>query len=112
MKKTEKKAKATKAPKKPRGGAPEGAGPVANPSPAKERAAGTRSAPRETKVGRLRASLAEGPKTAAQLLEATGYDLRNLRTAIQILGNPKRTKEPVEIERVGKDTYRLKKGGA
>ena len=109
MEKTEKKAKA---PKKPRSGAPEGAGAVADPSPAKEAAAGTGSAPRDTKVGRLRAALAEGPKTVQQLLEATGYDLRNLRVAIGPLGNPKRTKEPVEIERVDKDTYRLKKGGA
>ncbi len=53
----------------------------------------TRKPTGETKFGKLRAALtARKESTAEELMKATGFDARNLKTAISILRNPKRSK--------------------
>jgi len=66
----------------------------------------------EGKCAKLRALLASGEKTftVAQMMKASGFDERNVRTAMSILRNPKRTKETIEAEYDrGKKTYTLSK---
>ena len=49
----------------------------------------------EGKYARLRALLLSGKKTfaAEEMMQASGFDERNLKTALTILRNPKRTKD-------------------
>ncbi len=52
----------------------------------------------ETKVGLLRSALKEKPEwTRGELIERTGFDEKNLKTAINLLKNPKRTRDPFVI---------------
>jgi len=64
------------------------------------------------KCAKLRALLASGEKTftVVQMMKASGFDERNVRTAMSILRNPKRTKEIIEAEYdKEKKTYTLSK---
>ena len=49
----------------------------------------------EGKYARLRALLLSGKKTftAEEMMQASGFDERNLKTALTILRNPERTKD-------------------
>lgn len=58
--------------------------------------------PRVTKTELLRTAFDEKPEwTEAELLERTGYDKGNLRTAMAILRDGDRTKDPVYIAKEG-----------
>ncbi len=49
--------------------------------------------PAETKFGKLRAALmAKRENSVDELMRISGFDLSNLKTAISILRNPKRSK--------------------
>jgi hypothetical protein len=54
----------------------------------------------ETKYGKLRALLLSGKKvfSVEEMMKASGFDQNNLRVAMSILQNPKRTKEPIKSE--------------
>ena len=65
----------------------------------------------ETKYGKLRALLSSGKKVfpVAELTKTSGFDENNVRVAMNILQNPKRTKEPIKSEYdKEKKTYSLK----
>lgn len=58
-----------------------------------------------TKVSILRECLAKGKYNKDQLMKETGFDKRNLGTALTILKNPNRTKPPLDIKVNDKGIY-------
>jgi len=86
-------------------------GPVANKRPPRKQPTGPK---KKTKTALLREAFAEQPTWAQDdLLTKTGYDARNLNTALAIMRNPKRTKPDlileVKFDRAAK-TYTLQEG--
>ncbi len=60
---------------------------------------GSKKPGKKTKVGRIREAFSTKKSyTVDELMKLSGFDERNLRTAMTILRNPKRTKILLETE--------------